>query len=102
MAQQYAVNVLLPETRAASDRIYNPNTAIKLRRKYIDVGTSKSPSKRTGGNSGKTGKKHRSELRMHGGGKLPIEQMLAREAQSMAYTTWRASWMSGDLGPQPG
>lgn len=102
MAQQYAPNTMPPETRISSDAHHNPKIAIRLKLKYIQVGSAKTASKRVGGNSGKTGKKFRSEQRFHGGGKPTPEQKAASEAQSAAFQKWRGSWNSGDIVPQPG
>lgn len=99
MAQQYPPNVLEPLTQAASDAIFNPKTAVKLKRKYIEVGSTKSAKAKTSGNSGKVGRRHRRKERMHGGGQATHEQKQLMEAQRQAYHAWRAH---GAIGPQPG
>lgn len=103
MAQQYPTNTMYPETRAASDRESDPKKRIKLRLKYIQVGSSKSVSRKSN-NSGKAGRKFRAEQRGHGGNaKRPTEQMAASAAQSAAFQKWRATWMlPGSRERQPG
>lgn len=99
MAQQYPPNVMLPETRAASDRVHALSAAagvieIRPRSKYRDPGSGKNMGKKISGNSGKTGRKHRSFMRGHSGGKETLEQKHASEAQSRAFVAWRQSWTS--------
>jgi hypothetical protein len=71
---------MYPETRTSSDAHANPALAIKL--KYIDVGSAKNMSKKVGGNSGKTGRKHRCKERGHAGGQISTEEKRRREEQS--------------------
>lgn len=86
MAQQYPPNVMLPETRAASDAAVAAAKmagihVLEPRRKYIEVGSAKSSGKKAGGNSGKVGRRYRTYLRGHQGGQISSEEKLLREEQ---------------------
>jgi hypothetical protein len=87
MAQQYPPNTMLPETRTASDAAAEAAMAkginvLEPRRKYVEVGSSKSVNKKTGGNSGKTGRRYMSQVRGHGGGQISAEEKARRAEQS--------------------
>lgn len=87
MAQQYSPNTMFPETRASSDAAAAAAVAagrivVEPRRKYTQVGSAKSVSKKTGGNSGKCGRRYQSYMRGHGGGQISSEERVRREEQS--------------------